>query len=192
MNVHRRDQARLRQCQCASPDRDQDALQQQPNAAPPADHHHQDQQEAPGLFIRAKAVLLSNPKSTCYDHGNYYSKEEEAAISTCPSYLSTIIKEAKNKVVISIPPKVARRKEALESNEEEEAMAETRKRRRVGHQETEVLKVITSPSPSSIRLVGRQEVDLELRLGRPKVKSINAMHAVILYQLLNIYLLHYL
>ncbi|XP_062189849.1 zinc finger protein 10-like [Phragmites australis] len=191
MNVHRRDRARLRQC--ASPDHDvvQDAQQQQPIACPD-DHQQQHQllqvQESP--LFRAKAVFLSDPKSTC-DGQLTYNNKEEAVISTTtsPSYISTIIKESKNKVVISIPAATAERKEALERDEE--VMAERRKRRRVDQppdeavlpfflrlpapcerveHDAKVPKVITSPSSSLLHLAGRQEVDLELRLGSsPKV-----------------------
>jgi len=113
--------------------------------------------------------------------------------TTSPSFLSTIIKESTNKVVISVPAATAGSKQALEidddddEEEEEEIVAERRRkrRRRVVHQQPEVLlplfflrsskgvehdakvpQVITSPSPnSSVHLAGRQEVDLELRLG---------------------------
>jgi len=194
MNVHRRDRARLRQC--ASPDHEiiQDAQKQQSSiASPPADHQLQMQQqpaESPLFRPKQQAVLISGPKSTCCD---YQSCNKEGAVisSTSPSFISTIINESKNKVVISIPAAAtAGSKQALEidddeEEEEEEIVAERRKRRRVVHQQPEALlpvfflrsskgvehdakvpKVITSPSPnSSVHLAGRQEVDLELRLG---------------------------
>ena len=103
--------------------------------------------------------------------------------TTSPSYISSIIKESRNKVFISMPAE-----EASESGDE----GERRKRRRVVDQppavalpfflrwspasseregmqgaddgDTKVPKA--APSPSLLLLgVGRQEVDLELRLG---------------------------
>ncbi|KAL6647616.1 hypothetical protein ACP70R_015053 [Stipagrostis hirtigluma subsp. patula] len=195
MNVHRRDRARLRQC--ASPDHDavQDAEAQQyqqptnPVASSTTDHHQLllQLQEAP--LLRAKAVSLSGPKSTCDDQ---ICHKKEAMISTTtasPSFISTIIKESKNKVFIPMPASATvGRKGAPESDEEEGAMAERRKRRRVDQPPAVVLpfflrlpsscervelhdakvpKVIASPSSGSLHdLAGRQEVlDLELRLG---------------------------
>ncbi|XP_062187744.1 uncharacterized protein LOC133891071 [Phragmites australis] len=128
MNVHRRDRARLRQC--ASLDHHdvvqvQDAHQQQ-SIAPQADHlQHQLRQLQEAPLFRAKAVLLSGPKSTNCDH--------QACTTTSPSYISTIIKESKNKIP-------GWKEEALEryEEEEEETMAERRKRRRV-HQPPEAV-----------------------------------------------------
>ncbi|CAM0151651.1 unnamed protein product [Urochloa decumbens] len=174
MNVHRRDRARLRQC--ASPDHD-DVVQAEATAPPPADH-----QILESPLFRAKAVLISGPKSTCCDH---------------PSYISTIVKEGKNKVVVSIPAAVAAesKESPPEIDEEEEIIvAERRKRRRVNQQpvalppvfflqplasskgvehDAKVPKSITSPTsgPNSLHVAGSQELDLELRLGisHPKV-----------------------
>ncbi|CAN6209078.1 unnamed protein product [Urochloa humidicola] len=184
MNVHRRDRARLRQCASPEPEPepdhdDVDAHKQQSIAPPPADHQILQLQESP--LFRAKAVLISGPKSTC-DH---------------PSYISTIVKESKNKVVVSIPAAAAESKESPPQIDEEEGeiiVAERRKRRRVNQQsealrpvfflqplasskgvehDAKVPKSITSPSspPNSLHVAGRQELDLELRLGtsRPKV-----------------------
>ncbi|OEL26577.1 hypothetical protein BAE44_0012404 [Dichanthelium oligosanthes] len=200
MNVHRRDRARLRQC--ASPDHDvvqDDAQKQQSIAAPPADHHHHLLQLQESPLFRAKAVLISSGpnKSTCDQHQITYNKEEaviSTTTTTSPAYISTIIKESKDKVVMSIPAATAGSKEAIAIDEEkeEEIVAERRKRRRVHQQpaalppplfflrplassrgvehDAKVPKVITSPSPNSLQLSGRQEVDLELRLGTsPKV-----------------------
>ncbi|KAK8458751.1 hypothetical protein SEVIR_2G002800v4 [Setaria viridis] len=184
MNVHRRDRARLRQC--ASPDHD-DAHKQQPSidiAPPAADHHHQLLQLQESPLLRAKAaVSISGPKSTCCDHQIYSHDHQEAVITTTtsPSYISTVVKESKNKLVISIPAAT------IDDEDEVTVAAERRKRRRV-HQQPEALlplfflrplassksgaehdakvpKVITSPSsPNTLHLAARQEVDLELRL----------------------------
>ncbi|CAL5034216.1 unnamed protein product [Urochloa decumbens] len=179
MNVHRRDRARLRQC--ASPDHDDvvqaDAHKQQSIAPPPADHQLLQLQESP--LFRAKAVLISGPKSTCDQ----------------PSYISTIVKESKKKVVVPIPAAAVESKESPPEIDEEgeNIVAERRKRRRVNQQSEALLPVfflqplasskevehgankvpksITSPSsPNSLPVAGRQELDLELRLGTsPKV-----------------------
>ena len=202
MNVHRRDRARLRQC--ASPDHEiiQDEQKQQSSiASPPADHQLQMQQqpaESPLFRPKQQAVLISGPKSTFSDHQSCNKEGAVISTTTSPSFLSTIIKESTNKVVISIPAAAtAGSKQALEidddeEEEEEEIVAERRKRRRVVHQQPEALlplfflrsskgvehdakvpQVIIrpSPNPSSLHLAGRQEVDLELRLGSsiPKV-----------------------
>ncbi|KAG2631151.1 transcriptional regulator SUPERMAN-like [Panicum virgatum] len=201
MNVHRRDRARLRQC--ASPDHEviQDAQKQQSSiASPPADHQLQlqPQPESPLFRPKQQAVLISGPKSTFSDHQSCNKEGAVISTTTSPSFLSTIIKESTNKVVISVPAATAGSKQALEidddDEEEEEIVAERRRkrRRRVVHQQPEALlplfflrsskgvehdakvpQVIIRPSPnsSSLHLAGRQEVDLELRLGSsiPKV-----------------------
>ncbi|CAN6170483.1 unnamed protein product [Urochloa humidicola] len=171
MNVHRRDRARLRQC--ASPDHEHGDVVHQADAhkQQPADHLQLPQLQEYSPF-RAKEVLISGP--------------------TCdPSYISTIVKESKNKVVVSIPAAAVESKQApLQIDYDEEIIvAERRKRRRVDQQsevlpplfllassqgvehDAKVPKLITSPSsPNSLHVAGRQELDLELRLGTsPKV-----------------------
>ncbi|RLM86371.1 putative transcriptional regulator RABBIT EARS [Panicum miliaceum] len=202
MNVHRRDRARLRQCASPDHEAiiqdAQNKQQQYPSIAvpPPADHHQLLQPQPKAVLISAPK------STTCCDHEAACNKAKGAVISTTttsPSYISTIIKESKNKVVISIPAAAtAGSKQALDQiddeEEEEEIVAERRTRRRVVYQQPEaffflrplvsskgveqhdakVPKVITSPSPNSSlhQLAGRQEVDLELRLGSssPKLK----------------------
>ncbi|KAJ1287318.1 hypothetical protein BS78_02G000700 [Paspalum vaginatum] len=186
MNVHRRDRARLRQCASPSPP-DHDVVGQEPAISmAAADHRHLLQLQESPLF-RAKAVLVSGPKATCYDHQTTSNKEEPAAVitttTTSPSYISTVIKETKNKVAISIPAATAGSKEAAAviSEEEEIVVPERRKRRRVDQppppprpfllwplasspervqHDAKLPQVITNPSLNSL-----QEVDLELRLG---------------------------
>ncbi|KAE8808049.1 putative transcriptional regulator RABBIT EARS [Hordeum vulgare] len=164
MNVHRRDRARLRQC-ASPPDH-----QVQPQPTSPYDHHEHLQ---PGMQYRA-AVRPKSPQ------------DQQASMigssTSSPSYISSIIKENRNKVFIAIPAE-----EASESGDEEER----RKRRRVDQPpavalpffvrrspascerermqgaddgDTKVPKAAPSPSPLLLA-VGLQEVDLELRLG---------------------------
>lgn len=164
MNVHRRDRARLRQC-ASPPDH-----QVQPQPTSPHDHHEHLQ---PRMQYRA-AVRPKSPQ------------DQQASMigpsTTSPSYISSIIKESRNKVFISMPAE-----EASESGDE----GERRKRRRVdqppavalpffvrrspascereGMQgadngDTKVPKAAPSPSPLLLA-VGPQDVDLELRLG---------------------------
>lgn len=176
MNVHRRDRARLRQCASPSPEPDRDVVGREPISMAPG-HQLLQLQESP-LFRAKKAILIHVPaasnKSTREHQANSNQEEHEpvVAVTTSPTAIIREKGESKN-----IP--------AATAIAEKEVVAERRKRRRVDldqppppqwppasskrveHDAKLPHQVITSPSTllNSLHLAGRQEVDLELRLG---------------------------
>uniref|UniRef100_A0A0D9WUI5 C2H2-type domain-containing protein n=1 Tax=Leersia perrieri TaxID=77586 RepID=A0A0D9WUI5_9ORYZ len=195
MNVHRRDRARLRQCD------DDDPIVSLCAPPPPlssADPHDQ----FPAAEAADPLLRLYSPKSTAADSDppqlqptTYNSSTTNSSPNSC---IATIIKESRNKarLFITMPPATDATTTTtllLEGGvdygkeEEEEEEICRRKRRRVDQPSACVrstddpaapadhankLQVITSPSSSGASaallvhpLVALQEVDLELRLG---------------------------
>uniref|UniRef100_A0A0E0LG25 C2H2-type domain-containing protein n=1 Tax=Oryza punctata TaxID=4537 RepID=A0A0E0LG25_ORYPU len=202
MNVHRRDRARLRQCD----DDDEPIPPIVSICAPPPPPAPAD---SPSLLLQ-----ISSPKSTTADHHQNQQLHVKGTNSSPNSCIATIIKESRNKARLFITTMPADHAATTDlglgggdygkDKEEEEdsiSMEENimrRKRRRVDQRpltptvascERDQVrrredddpaaasrnnnnKVITSPNSSSILvhqlamdMVGRQEVDLELRLG---------------------------
>lgn len=138
MNVHRRDRARLRQC--SSPEDVQEAP-----------HDHQPHQDT--FSYRA----ISNP-STSTPTVPLPAKGDVTSTSTTafPSYLSTIIKESKNKALMSMPMSMAVRGEAIYQydydHDDEEESGRTTKRRRV-YQPSVARPIFVRPAAAASPLV---------------------------------------
>ncbi|KAL6907990.1 hypothetical protein ACP4OV_002160 [Aristida adscensionis] len=106
MNVHRRDRALLRQG--SSPDDDDDDGHQE------APRDDQPQQQGLSFLFRAASNPSTTTASTSIVVPAAASKGQVITTTLPPSYLSTVIKESKNSIFMSIPAPVAARLEAID------------------------------------------------------------------------------